>query len=67
MDIIQFRRSLDMNQREFASFVGVRVATVSEWESGTKEPSPMARKLLTLLREKHQGERGASVNEPTKQ
>lgn len=57
MDVMLFRQALDMNQRQFAEFVGVRVATVSEWESGTKKPSRMACKLMTLLKEKREEER----------
>jgi DNA-binding transcriptional regulator YiaG len=56
MDVMVFRRELGMNQRQFAEFIGTRVATISEWESGTKKPSPMACKLMTLLKEKREAE-----------
>lgn len=52
MEIYQLRKKLGMTQTDFATFVGTRQATISDWESGTKDPSPMARRLLTLLAEK---------------
>lgn len=52
MDVYKLRERLGMNQEEFAAFVGTRQATISDWETGTKRPSPMAQRLLTLLVEK---------------
>lgn len=52
LEVYRLREKLGMSQKEFADFVGVRQATVSEWETGTKKPSPMAQRLLTLLKER---------------
>lgn len=56
MDVYRFRQAVGMNQSEFAEWIGVRQATVSEWETGTKKPSPLACRLLTLLEEIHRKE-----------
>jgi DNA-binding transcriptional regulator YiaG len=56
MDVMQFRISLGMNQKQFAEWLGVRQATISEWESGTKSPSPMACRLMDLLKERHEAD-----------
>lgn len=65
MDVYRFREAMGMNQKDFAEFLGVRQATISEWETGTKKPSPMACKLMTLLKEKRD-EGTAPAMEPTK-
>lgn len=52
MDVFNLRKKLGMTQAEFAAFVRTRQATVSEWETGTKKPTPMACHLLELLTEK---------------
>jgi DNA-binding transcriptional regulator YiaG len=56
-DIYNLRIELGMSQKEFAEFVRVRQATVSEWETGAKKPSPMAQHLLTLLKEREDARR----------
>lgn len=44
--IRSFRTRLAITQAEFADLMGVRTATISEWENGHRQPSPMARRLL---------------------
>lgn len=44
--IQRLRRRLNMSQKEFAKRLGVRQATVSDWETGKQSPSQMARRLL---------------------
>lgn len=43
------RTRLGLNQIDFAKTLGTRQATISQWEKGRIEPSPMAEKLLTLI------------------
>jgi len=38
-----------MSQKELAKRMGVRQATVSDWQNGKQSPSPMARRLLDRL------------------
>ena len=40
------------SQAEFAKYLGVRQATVSEWETGKTKPSPMAIRLLQTIRKR---------------
>jgi DNA-binding XRE family transcriptional regulator len=46
------RHHMGMNQKEFATELGVRQPTVSEWETGAYEPRRSSSKLLTLVAEK---------------
>lgn len=43
------RTELGMSQTAFAERMGVRQATVSDWETGKQSPSPMARRLLDRI------------------
>ena len=43
------RGEMNMSQKEFAKRMGVRQATVSDWETGKQSPSPIARRLLDRL------------------
>ena len=45
----QLRKRLDVSQKDFAKRMGVRQATVSDWETGKQAPSPMARRLLDRI------------------
>lgn len=45
----RLRMNLGLTQSELAEQMGVRQATVSDWENGYIEPSPMARRLLAAL------------------
>lgn len=45
----RLREKLGMTQSDFGSRMGVRQATVSDWETGKQSPSPMARRLLDRI------------------
>jgi len=47
--IKKLRERLGDTQAAFADRVGVRRATVTDWENGTKVPSRMAEILLTII------------------
>lgn len=47
--IKQMRENLGVSQGELARRMGVRQATVSDWETGKQSPSPMARRLLDRI------------------
>lgn len=47
--IKQLRKKLGLSQAEFAKRMGVRQATVSDWETGKQTTSPMARRLLDRI------------------
>ena len=47
--IQRLRKHLQLSQAEFGKRMGVRQATVSDWETGKQTPSPMARRLLDQL------------------
>jgi DNA-binding XRE family transcriptional regulator len=47
--IKQMRKNLGVSQGELARRMGVRQATVSDWETGKQSPSPMARRLLDRI------------------
>jgi len=42
------RKRAGLSQTEFANILGTRQATISDWERGMSEPSPMALKLLEM-------------------
>lgn len=48
----RIRQRLGMTQPEFASLLGIPIATLRKWEIGPSQPSGAARTLL-LLAEKH--------------
>lgn len=45
-----------LTQAEFANRIGVRQATISDWERGKAEPQPMAMQLLDRIASKVYGE-----------
>lgn len=47
--ITRLRKHLGLTQEAFARRMGVRQATVSDWENGKQKPSPMACRLLEML------------------
>ena len=51
--IRDFRKYLEMSQIKFAEMLGVRQATVSDWETGARTPLVMGQRLLDCLAEKH--------------
>ncbi|MFH0988492.1 MAG: helix-turn-helix transcriptional regulator [bacterium] len=49
--ILSLREELELTQIEFAERVGVRQATISNWETGKKAPSPMGERRLEDIRD----------------
>ena len=47
--IKKLREKFNESQAAFAKRIGVRQATVADWETGTKNPSPMAIKFLEMI------------------
>jgi putative transcriptional regulator len=47
--IRELRASLGVSQAVFAHLLGVSVVLVKSWERGTREPSPLARRLLDTI------------------
>ena len=47
-DIRAIRERLNRSQTEFASLIGVSVATLRNWEQGRRRPEGPARALLTV-------------------
>ena len=47
----QLRARMGLSQAELAARVGTRQQTISEWETGTRTPRRMSRKLLHLVAE----------------
>ena len=45
------RAHLGVSQAEFAERIGTRQQTISEWETGTRAPRRMSRRLLRLVAE----------------
>jgi DNA-binding transcriptional regulator YiaG len=41
---------MGVSQAVFARLLGVSVVLVKSWEAGTREPSPLARRLLDTIR-----------------
>jgi putative transcriptional regulator len=48
--IKQIRESQKVSQPVFARYLNTSESTVEKWETGTKRPSGMALKLLTIVR-----------------
>ena len=49
-DIRSIRESLGLSQPLFAEFIGTAASTVRAWERGAKNPTPMAKRFLTAMR-----------------
>jgi DNA-binding transcriptional regulator YiaG len=49
VDIKAIRKELGLSKSEFARRVGVSFITVSRWERGISEPSPMAKVNIEKL------------------
>ena len=49
--VISLRRSLGLNQRDFAAALGISQSTLSKWETGARRPDAAAYKLLRILRQ----------------
>lgn len=59
--IRRLRKHLGLSQAEFGDRMGIRQATVSDWETGKQTPSPMARRLLDQLSTSTPDDESASV------
>lgn len=49
-EISLIRNELNVSQAVFASFLGVRPASVMSWEYGTRQPSGAVRRLLSIAK-----------------
>ncbi len=49
-DAAKIRHDLNLTQADFATLLGVSVATVRKWERGTGHPSGAAKTLLAVAR-----------------
>ena len=49
-EIRALRESLDVSQAVFAHLVAVSPVLVAQWESGVREPAPLARRLLDQIK-----------------
>jgi putative transcriptional regulator len=49
IDAARIRRKIKLSQSQFASYFGVSVRTVQEWEQGRVVPSGAARAFLTVI------------------
>lgn len=47
-DVIKIRQKLNLDQQEFADFMGVSVRTLQNWEQKRREPRGSARSLLRV-------------------
>ncbi len=50
--VSDIRRSLGLNQGDFAAALGISKSTLSKWETGARRPDAAAYKLLRILRQK---------------
>ncbi len=51
-EIRAIREKAGVRQAAFAAYIGVTAGLISKWECGDKQPSPMALKLLALVKAK---------------
>src|SRR6266850_6041419 len=58
-DVPQIRKALGYSQEEFASLMGVSVATLRNWEQARREPHGPARSLLLVASTDPAAVRGA--------
>ncbi|MCI0741360.1 MAG: helix-turn-helix domain-containing protein [Gemmataceae bacterium] len=47
-DVVAVRKGLKKSQAEFATMIGVSVATLQNWEQGRRQPRGPARALLRI-------------------
>lgn len=50
--VAELRKSLNMNQKEFAARIGASLSSLQKWERGERTPSGSAARLLDVL-DKH--------------
>jgi putative transcriptional regulator len=48
-EVRKTREALGVSQPVFAELLGASTSTIRSWEQGQKAPSPMARRLLSLI------------------
>ena len=51
-DVKAIRLALNVSQQEFAQALGTSVDTVKSWETRRRNPTGLAAKVLTLMKEK---------------
>lgn len=51
-DVSAIRKKYDMTQQEFASLLGISIATLRNWEQGRRKPQGPARVLLKIADKK---------------
>jgi putative transcriptional regulator len=61
IDTVRIRKKINMSQSQFASYFGVSVRTVQEWEQGRAVPSRSARAFLTVIDREPEAVRPALV------
>jgi putative transcriptional regulator len=49
IDVKAIRKKLQVSQREFASYFGVSVRTIQEWEQHRRTPTTVARNFLKVI------------------
>ena len=49
VNVRRLRRKAEMSQSEFASYFGVSVRTVQDWEQGRRVPSGASRAFLLVI------------------
>jgi putative transcriptional regulator len=47
-DVAKIRQKLNLNQKDFADFMGVSIKTLQNWEQKRREPQGSARSLLRV-------------------
>ena len=58
----RLRRSLGMNQGEFAKYLGISRAALSAWENGRAEPSSAnIRKILKIFKDNNQTKKALEI------
>lgn len=62
IDTARIRKKINMSQSQFATYFGVSVRTVQEWEQGRVVPSRTARAFLTVIDREPEAVRRALVD-----
>jgi len=47
-DVLSVRQSFNVSQSQFASFIGVSLGTLQNWEQGRRHPTGAARVLIAM-------------------
>jgi len=50
IDVKEIRENLHVSQKEFASYFGVSVRTIQEWEQHRRTPTTVARNFLKVIK-----------------